>query len=89
MSTKADLVTYVAEDTGLTKKDAKAAIESVITALKSLVHDDEPLFIRGLGTFLRRERNAQVSTLPKGPKHIAKTATLGFRASKHLRVEVK
>ena len=84
---KTELINCVAENAGLTKKDAErvlcAAID-VITA--SLVRGDK-VQISGFGTFETKERDARVGRNPhtKETIEIPATRVPSFKASKALK----
>lgn len=60
---KADLIEAVAKDTGLTKKDAAAAIDSVINTIKKKLKK-EPIQLVGFGTFSVAKRKARTGVNP-------------------------
>ena len=87
---KASLVTYVAKETGLTKKDAGIAIGKVLEGVvKGLVEDGKVTLVK-FGTFELYERKARKGHNPKTQEALdipAKTA-LKFRVSKNLKEAV-
>ena len=60
---KADMIEAVAKDTGLTKKDAAAAIDSVINTIKKNLKK-EPIQLVGFGTFSVAKRKARTGVNP-------------------------
>jgi DNA-binding protein HU-beta len=73
---KADLVDVVAEKTGLTKKDAAAALEAALGAVVASLKRGDKVQLTGFGTFEVRERKAR-----KG-KNLRTGATIDIPASK-------
>lgn len=53
---KKELVAAVAAKTGLTKKDAKAAVEAFVSAVTETVASGEKVSLVGFGTFAPKER---------------------------------
>lgn len=62
--TKADLVAKVAE-TGMTKKQAAAAVDTVIDSIKAALADGDSVRLVGFGTFSVKERKARVGRNPR------------------------
>ena len=56
---KSDLVTGVAEDTGLTKGDASRAVESTFSAITSALQDGSEVRVVGFGTFSRFSKSGE------------------------------
>lgn len=65
--TKADLVSKVAE-TGMTKKEAAAAVDSVIAAIKGSLAKGEKVSLIGFGTFSVKKRKARTGRNPRTGK---------------------
>ena len=85
--TKADLVNVVAADTGLSKKDAEAALNSAIAAVTAALKDGDKVQIFGFGTF---EVKATAEREGRNPKtgeaiKIAAAKKPAFSASKVLK----
>ncbi|MBT4483386.1 MAG: integration host factor subunit beta [Candidatus Latescibacteria bacterium] len=49
--TKADVIARIASQTGLTKTDVREVVEGFFDAVKSSFKENDPLEIRGFGTF--------------------------------------
>lgn len=62
---KTELVALVAEKSGLTKKDAEAAVSAVLDAVVESVTNGEKVQIVGFGTFEQRQRNARTGCDPR------------------------
>ena len=62
---KQDIVAKIADDTGITKTTAAAAVESIITAItRSLKKGDSVSFV-GFGTFKVSNRKARLARNPQ------------------------
>lgn len=62
---KTELVALVAEKSGLTKKDAEAAVTAVLDSVVEAVTNGEKVQIVGFGTFEQRQRNARTGCDPR------------------------
>ncbi|MBP9759164.1 HU family DNA-binding protein [Candidatus Dojkabacteria bacterium] len=62
---KADLVNAVAEKTGLTKKDASAALEAVMEAISGGLKKGKSITLTGFGTFAVAKRSAREGRNPQ------------------------
>ena len=56
---KTELIAAVAEQSGLSKKDAEKAVSSTIDTIINTVAEGEKIQIAGFGTFEQRQRNAR------------------------------
>ncbi|MBR0297128.1 MAG: HU family DNA-binding protein [Paludibacteraceae bacterium] len=54
--TKADLVSAVAMQTGVDKTTTQAILDAAMRDVKNAVANDEPVFLRGFGTFNNKLR---------------------------------
>ena len=54
--TKAELVSKIAEKTGVEKLTTLAIIESMMSEIKTSISENEPVFLRGFGTFKAKKR---------------------------------
>jgi len=81
--TKADLVSAIADKTGLTKKDAEAAVDEVFGAIKKAVKKDERFVYPDFGTFTVRKRKARTGRNPATGAEIkiGPSKTVGFKPS--------
>ncbi|MBX3102399.1 MAG: integration host factor subunit beta [Bacteroidetes bacterium] len=57
--TKADIVSKIAQKTGLEKADVSASLEAFFKVVKSSMADGDNIYIRGFGTFLIKKRAAK------------------------------
>ncbi len=62
---KTDLIKAIAEDTGLTKQDAKNALESLISNVTKTLKTDKKVAILGFGTFSTAKREARTGINPQ------------------------
>jgi DNA-binding protein HU-beta len=79
---KTELVETIAEETGLTKRDAKQALKATLNAITDAVAAGEKVTLPGFGTFERRDRAAREGRNPQtGAKlKIAKSKVPAFKA---------
>ncbi len=67
--TKADLISAVAE-TGMSKKEAVAAVDAVIDAIKGALAKGEKVSLIGFGSFSVKKRKARTGRNPRTGKAI-------------------
>ena len=84
---KNDLINRVSEISGLTKKDAKTAIDATLEAITETLQKKEQVALVGFGTFATTERAARTATVPGTTKtvQVAATTTAKFKAGKLLK----
>jgi DNA-binding protein HU-beta len=90
--TKAELVSKIAKDAGISQKAADLVLNSLINAIhESLKGPDRQIRIPDLGTFKVSKRNARVGVNPRtGEKiNIPEAQVPGFSAAKALKEAVK
>lgn len=54
--TKAEIVNTIVLETGINKKDVMAIVESLMEEIKSSLEKDEPVYLRGFGSFILKHR---------------------------------
>ena len=89
--TKQDLAKKVAAETGVEFITVKAVIECAAETIKASLINQEPVFLRGFGTFHNKERK------PKTARNITANTTIivpghkvpAFRPCKEFKDEVK
>lgn len=88
---KKDLISAVAEKTGMTKKASAEAVSAVIGAISEAVANGESVQLVGFGTFKVVERAARNGHNPKTGEAIAIPARKVpvFKAGKSLKDSVK
>ena len=84
---KTELVAVVAENAGLTKKDAERVINASIDAITAALIKGEKVQLSGFGTFEAKEREARIGRNPhtKEAIDIPATRVPAFKASKALK----
>ena len=84
---KTELVAVVAENAGLTKKDAERVINASIDAITAALIKGEKVQLSGFGTFEAKEREARIGRNPhtKEALDIPATRVPAFKASKALK----
>ena len=63
--TKADVIARIASQTGLTKTDVRAVVEGFLDSVKFALEHDDPLEIRGFGTFYNVKRAPRTARNPR------------------------
>lgn len=79
---KTELIDKIAAGSGLTKADAKKALEATTSAIKDALVAGDKVALIGFGTFSVTERPARdgVNPLTKQPLHIAAKKVAKFKA---------
>ena len=62
---KTDLIDAIASQAGLTKKDAKAALEATLDAISASLKKGDAVQLIGFGTFKVNERKARTGRNPQ------------------------
>jgi DNA-binding protein HU-beta len=89
--TKADIVDQIAQDAGITKAAAVAAVESFIDGItKTLKKKDGKVTLTGFGTFSKSRRKARTGRNPQTGEAIKIKATnvVKFKPGKKLKEAV-
>ena len=68
--TKAELVNPIVLETGINKKDVLAIVESLMAEVKNALEREEPVYLRGFGSFIIKHR------AEKTARNITKNTTL-------------
>jgi DNA-binding protein HU-beta len=87
---KQELVTYMADKTGLSKKDAESALSSFVDGVKSSLKKGNSVTLVGFGTFSVSHRGARTGRNPQTGASIkipARKAPV-FKAGKNLKETV-
>lgn len=84
---KTELVTYVAENAQLSKKDAQLAVDSILEGIKESLQKGDKVSLPGFGTFDVRERAARKGVNPatKEVIDIKASKTVGFKVGKQFK----
>lgn len=85
--TKTELVSVVAEKSGLTKVDAERAVKAVVDTVTACLQNGQSLSLVGFGTFSVSQRAARTGKNPRtGEKlEIPAAKTPRFKAGKALK----
>lgn len=89
--TKADIIEQMAQDMGLTKAAAGAALQSLIDSISTaLKKKDGKVTLTGLGTFTKSRRKARNGRNPQTGETIKIKAhnVVSFKAGKKLKAEI-
>lgn len=88
---KEQLIERVASKTGLSKKDANAALDAVLDGITSALKKGEKVTLVGFGTFTVRRRKAREGRNPQTGEKIKIPARKvpAFTAGKELKAQVK
>ena len=83
---KSELVSAVAQKSGLTKVDAKKALDGVLEAISEELKNDGRVVLVGFGTFSVTERSARKGINPrtKEPIDIPAKKVVKFKAGSEL-----
>ena len=83
---KSELVSAVAQKSGLTKVDAKKALDAVLESIGEELKDDGRVVLVGFGTFSVNERSARKGINPrtKEPIDIPAKKVVKFKAGSEL-----
>lgn len=84
---KSELIAEVAEKTGLTKKDAEAAVKAVVDTITDAMIQGDKVQLVGFGTFEVRERAARFGRDPRTGEsmEIAASKAPAFKAGQGLK----
>ena len=84
---KIELVAAVAENAGLSKKDAEKALSAVIESISAALAKGDKVQLVGFGTFEVRQREARTGRNPRTKETIAIPASKApvFKAGKQLK----
>ena len=88
---KADVVTSIAEKTGIPKVDILVTLETFFKEVKSSLIEGEPIYVRGFGSFILKKRAAKVGrNIKKGVSvHIPEHYIPAFKPAKEFMIAVK
>ena len=85
--TKNDLIAQVAENAGLSKKDAEKAVSATLDAVTAALKAGDKVALVGFGTFETRNRPARKGLNPRTQQEITIPASTvpAFKAGKALK----
>lgn len=59
--TKAEVITQIAEKTGIDKADVTTTVEAFFTVVKSSMAEGENIYVRGFGSFINKKRAKKIA----------------------------
>lgn len=59
--TKAEVITEIAEKTGIDKADVTTTIEAFFTVVKNSMAEGENIYVRGFGSFVNKKRARKIA----------------------------
>ena len=88
---KQDLITKIAQDTGISKSNAAAAVESFFEGITKSLKKGQPITFVGFGTFKTSQRKARTARNPQtgAAIKVPKRRVVRFTAGKALKQAVK
>lgn len=88
---KAELIDAIAADAGLSKADAKKALDAFVSATTSALKGGDRLSLVGFGSFSVSKREARTGRNPQTGKEIqiAAKKVVKFKAGANLQAKVK
>ena len=87
---KSQLIDAIAAESGLSKKDAEAALKATLNAIEGALVKNDKVVLVGFGTFSVKERAARTGRNPSTGKtiKIAASKAPAFKAGKYLKDKV-
>ncbi len=59
--TKADVISEIADKTGIDRGDVTASIEAFFSVVKNSMADGENIYVRGFGSFVNKKRARKIA----------------------------
>lgn len=59
--TKADVITEIAEKTGIDKADVQVTVEAFFSVVKNSMASGENIYVRGFGSFINKKRAKKIA----------------------------
>ena len=59
--TKAEIITEIADKTGIDKADVAATVEALFNVVKSSMAEGENVYVRGFGSFINKHRAKKIA----------------------------
>ncbi len=59
--TKADVISQIADKTGIDKGDVTASVEAFFSVVKSSMAEGENIYVRGFGSFVNKKRAKKIA----------------------------
>lgn len=87
---KTELINAIANETGLSKKDTEATINSFVNVVSTALESKDKVQLVGFGTFETRERAARTGKNPQTGEKLNIPASIvpAFKAGKALKEKV-
>jgi DNA-binding protein HU-beta len=88
---KADLVTQIADKTGIPKVDVLVTLETMFKEIKDSLSKGENIYIRGFGSFITKKRASKIGRNIKKnvAVHIPEHHIPAFKPAKEFVAEIK
>lgn len=59
--TKAEVISKIAEQTGIDKADVSVTVEALFSVVKNTLSEGENIYVRGFGSFINKKRARKVA----------------------------
>ena len=59
--TKADIITKIADQTGIDKADVQTTVEAFFTVVKNSMAQGDNIYVRGFGSFINKKRAKKIA----------------------------
>jgi DNA-binding protein HU-beta len=59
--TKAEVISQIAEKTGIDKADVQTTVEAFFSVIKNSMADGENVYVRGFGSFVNKKRARKIA----------------------------
>ena len=88
---KTELITSIAKETGLSRKDVASVLDATLERIKSALSSGDPVSILGFGTFSIKDRPEREGRNPATGETmtIKASKSVSFKAGKALKEAVK
>lgn len=87
---KFDLIEIISEEAHVSKKDAKACIDSFVETIKTSMKQGEEVNISNFGTFVPLTKKSRIGTNPSSHEQIVinKKKSVSFKSAKSFKKEL-
>ncbi len=91
MTTKKELIDFIAERTGVKKSVAELVLNATLAEIERSLLACQPVTLHGFGTFELKKRDARTGRNPRTgePVEIAASTTVTFKPAKALKDSLK
>ena len=59
--TKAEVISQIADKTGIDKSDVATTVEALFSVIKSSMSEGENIYVRGFGSFINKKRAKKIA----------------------------